>query len=81
MSEIDGRKVEYFNNPEYQGLVIGDSITEGFVRVQWDKPSRHIGIHRVRHLTVLDAAPTQEDLANTFYARGTTGKTVPLQES
>jgi hypothetical protein len=81
MSNIDGRKVEYFNNPQYAGLVIGDSVTEGFVRVQWEKPSRHIGIHRVAHLKVVDVAPSQEDLSNQYYARGTDGKRIPLQES
>ena len=77
MSNIDGRKVEYFNNPKYQGLVIGDSVTEGFVRVQWEMPTRHIGIHRVEHLKVLDSPATQEELAQQYYGLDQAGRPIP----
>lgn len=81
MSDIDGRKVRYMNREDWVGQVIGDSHTEGFVRVHWEPPHPQISAHRIGHLTLLDEAPTQEDLSNQYYARGTDGKNIPLQES
>lgn len=78
MSAIDGRRVRYGDKEEWSGLVIGDSHTEGFVRVSWEAPHRQISIHRIGHLTVLDAPATQEELSRQYYGLDQDGKPIPL---
>ncbi len=80
MSKIDGRKVRYGNKEDWLGQVIGDSHTEGFVRVAWETPRRQIGIHRIGHLTILDEPATQEELARAYYGLDDEGKPIPLEK-
>ncbi len=64
MSSIDGRQVHYRGRDDWRGLVIGDDLTPGNVRVAWTHPKRHIGAHSVNDLVVDDAPPSQEQLAS-----------------
>lgn len=50
MSALDGRSVVFRDDPAWRGMVLGDSSIPGYVRVQWGRPSRFIGIHRITDL-------------------------------
>ena len=67
MSSIDGRTVNYLDRPDWVGLVIGDSHQPGFVRVHWSQPIRQISIHEIKNLQVIDAPPSQEELAKIYH--------------
>lgn len=56
MSAIDGRTVNYRGKENWVGLVQGDSYIPGTVRVQWNEPRIHTGIHRVEDLVAIDTA-------------------------
>jgi hypothetical protein len=77
VSSIDGRKVQWGDHKDWQGLVIGDSHIDGFVRVHWETPKPQISTHRIEHLTVLDAPPTQEELAHQYYGLDQQGNPIP----
>lgn len=78
MSHIDGRKVQYQDKPDWTGIVIGDSHTEGYVRVNWDEPHRQISIHHVDRLKVLDAPASQEELFRKYHGLDDNGKPIPF---
>jgi hypothetical protein len=63
VSYIDGRKVNYRGKKTWIGLVQGDDVKSGHVRVLWSTPKVQTGIHKIIDLVVLDAPPTQEELA------------------
>ena len=81
MSKIDGRLVNFRGKPEWVGIVMGDNISPGTVRVDWSEPIRQTGIHHVKDLVVLDAPPTQEDLAMMYAGyRLVDGEWVPPEQ-
>ncbi|AXN51299.1 hypothetical protein DSM43518_04841 [Mycobacterium marinum] len=54
MSDIDGNVVEFTEEPEWRGKVLGDAeAPRGWVRVQWSRPVCFIGIHRPGDLSVV----------------------------
>jgi signal transduction histidine kinase len=73
MSDIDGRQVNYRDlkdkddNPVWEGLVMGDSGTPGWVRVHWAKPKNQISPHKVTDLVVIDSPPSQEELRKMYH--------------
>jgi hypothetical protein len=65
MSGIDGKLVEFHNDRRYRGIVIDDDDEPGWVHVQWMRPDRFIGLHRVVDLVMVSAVPsTSEEPSN-----------------
>lgn len=52
MSTLDGLPVLFSGQEEWRGTVIGDwEGHAGWVKVQWNEPTRFIGTHLIRDLT------------------------------
>jgi hypothetical protein len=60
---IDGRRVNYRGKTSWVGIVQGMASTPGHWRVDWESPCRQTGVHKRTDLVVVDAPPSQEELA------------------
>ena len=61
MSQIDGCRVNYRGHPDWEGIVMGDGLAPGSVRVNWHKAVRPgTGTHQITDLVLV---PKKEEPA------------------